>query len=70
MKDTPEIPAIVEPCFLAYNPRVTFCPVMNAQDLPTPVLESRKSSRSIARLPLFLPEAVTRGILLFHFTGP
>jgi hypothetical protein len=32
MKDTLEIPAIVEPCFLAYNPRVTFCPVMNAQD--------------------------------------
>jgi hypothetical protein len=33
LKDTSEIPAVAEPFFLAYNAKVTFCPVMNAQDL-------------------------------------
>ena len=33
LKDTSHIPAVAEPFFLAYNARVTFSPVMNAEDL-------------------------------------
>ena len=41
MKDTSQLPAVAEPFFLVYNARVTFFPVMNAQDLAkaTPGIE-------------------------------
>jgi hypothetical protein len=33
LKDTSDIPAVAEPFFLAFNAKVNFVPVMNAEDL-------------------------------------
>ena len=53
MKDTSQIPAVAEPFFLAFNAKITFTPVMNAQDLAKAapaiekaVKEHRKSTGS------------------------
>jgi hypothetical protein len=43
MKETSQIPAIAEPFFLAYNARVTFFPVMDAEDLANAILGIEKA---------------------------
>ena len=49
LKDTSQIPAIAEPFFLAFNARVTFSPVMNAQDLANAMPGIEKAVREHGR---------------------
>ena len=49
LKDTSQIPAIAEPFFLAYNARVSFSPVMNAQDLANAAPGIEKAVREHSR---------------------
>jgi hypothetical protein len=49
LKDTSQIPAIAEPFFLAYNARVSFSPVMSAQDLANAAPGIEKAVREHSR---------------------
>ena len=49
MKDTSQIPAMAEPFFLAYNARVKFFPVMNAEDLANAAPGIEKAVREHAK---------------------
>jgi len=49
LKDTSQIPGIAEPFFLAFNARVTFSPVMTAQDLANALPGIEKAVKEYGR---------------------
>lgn len=51
MEDPSQIPAVAEPLFLAFNARVTFVPVMNAQDLAKAAPDIEKAVKKHGRPP-------------------
>jgi hypothetical protein len=49
MKDTSQIPGIAEQLFLAFHAKVTFFPVMNAQDLAKALPDIEKAVKAHAK---------------------
>jgi hypothetical protein len=49
MKDSSQIPAVVEPWFLAFNAKVSLRPVMNPQDLATAVPSITKAGQQYGK---------------------
>jgi hypothetical protein len=49
MTDSSQMPAYAEPFFLAFNARVTFQPVMNAQDLANAMPAIERSVKAYAK---------------------
>lgn len=50
LKDTSQLPGVAEPFFLTYNARVTFFPVMNAQDLEKAIPGIEKAIKEHAKV--------------------
>src|SRR5690242_14900237 len=48
MKESSQIPGIAEPWFLALNADITFCPVMNPQDLAAASPDMEKAAKTWA----------------------
>lgn len=49
LEDTSHIPAIAEPLFLAFKAKLSFSPVMNAQDLASAIPAIEKAVRDHAK---------------------
>lgn len=49
MQDASQIPSIAEPLFLAFNAKLKFTPVMNAQDLANAVPSIEKAVKEYGR---------------------